>query len=46
MLYSSFPFYTALISPEYIVFVIDKSFIIYSHKSSSCSDNDEFYLDF
>ena len=31
---------------EYTVFVINESFIVDNCRSSSCSDNDEFYLDF
>ena len=46
MLSSSFSSHIALATAEYTAFVIDKSFIIDSHKSSSCLDNDKFCLDF
>ena len=45
MLNNSFSSHIVLATAEYTVFVIDESFIIDNHKSSSCSDNDEFYLD-
>ena len=46
MLSSSFSSHIALTIVEYTAFVIDEFFVIDDHKSSSCSDNDEFYLDF
>ena len=46
MLNSSFSSHIALATAEYTAFVIDESFVVDDHKLSSCSDNDEFYLDF
>ena len=46
MLNNSFLFHITLTAAEYTVFVIDESFIIDNHKSSSCSNNDESCLDF
>ena len=45
MLSSSFSSHIALATAEYTAFVIDESFVIDSHKSSSCLDNNESCLD-
>ena len=45
MLNSIFSSYIALATAGYTAFVIDESSAIDDHKSSSFSDNDEFYLD-
>ena len=46
MLNNSFSSHIILTTAEYIVFVIDEFFVINNYKSFSCSNNDEFYLDF
>jgi len=46
MLSSSFSSHIALAIVEYTAFVIDESSVVDNCRSSSCSDNDEFYLDF
>ena len=43
---NSFSSHIALATAEYTAFMIDESSAIDDHKSFSCSDNDEFYLDF
>ena len=45
MLSSSFSSHIALATAEYTTFMIDESSAVDNHKSSSCSDNDEFCLD-
>ena len=45
MLNSSFSSHIALATAECTVFIINESFVVDSCRSSSCLDNDEFYLD-
>ena len=42
---SSFSSHIALATTEYTAFMIDESSVIDDHRSSSCLDNDESYLD-
>jgi len=44
MLNNNFSFHIILTTAECTVFVIDESSIIDNYKSSSCSDNNKFYL--
>ena len=46
MLNNNFSSHIALAIAGYTVFIIDESFVIDNYRSSSCSDNDEFYLNF
>jgi len=45
MLNSSFSSHIALATAKYTAFMINESFVVNNHKSSSCSDNNKSCLD-